>query len=540
MRRRALVLALGIVAACGDGGASGTRGSRGSAARPSIVFLSVDTLAAGHTSLHGYSRRTTPHLDELAREAVVFERCLANAPATSPSYISQFTGLLPTCSSVDKDAFRAQQGHAPRVWETLRIPPERQTLAETLRAAGYRTAAFVDNPLAGPAFGLDQGFELYDTSAAEISASDPEGGIRAIVPRALEWIDGLAGEEPFFLFLNVLDVHEPYSPPREFEDRFKDDGLGEPDEEFPVGRSGFGVIPGKMVRTYFGKPPYPERMRSAPLVGRYDEEILAVDEAAGRLFGALRARGLLDGMLLILSADHGESMGQAKYKFGHGTHVDEVLHVPFVLKLPGGAHGGTRVAAPVQLLDLYPTLAELAGLAPPADLAGRSLVPLLEGAAAQPSSVVHECGRLSSSAVSEGEWRLVVSQPGSSLRGVMSPRGRAWLEQHHPEVLAALLAANRLDAAPRPKISGARAALAQAQAALSEPSVELFHLPSDPHQRADLARAHPEIVARLLDVLGQAEERSALERLRVPVSAEAFAEPADLDELRLLGYAGEE
>jgi arylsulfatase len=539
MRLRAgTVLLLGALSACGPGDTA-EPSTAPAKPLPSIVFLSVDTLAAGHTSLHGYARRTTPALEELAREALVFERCLSNAPYTTPSYASQFTGLLPSCSRV-VDPLATGEGQErpaePRL--NWRVPAERWTLAEMLQAAGYRTAAFVDNPMAGPAAGLDQGFELYDTSAAEISANDPEGGFRAILPKALAWIDGLPGGEPFFLFLNVLDVHSPYIPPAELEDHFAEDGLGEPDQELPVG-NGFGQAP-RSVLASLRLGPETQRVRTAPLVARYDQEIVAVDRASKTLFDGLRQRGLFDGLIVLFSADHGEAMGQAEQKFTHGIQIDEVLHVPLVLKLPGGAHGGRRIAEPVQLLDLYPTLAELLGLEAPANLAGRSLVPLLSGERLAPASFVHEGGSLLSSAISDGEWRLVVTYPGYNLRSLIScARGHAWFEEHNPELLPALAGERGLAETTRggPET---RSVLESALRELRGPFFELYHLPSDPHQRVDRAAAEPEVVARLRAALTAAQARAAEERRRVPVGEELPTEPADLEELRVLGYAGEE
>lgn len=533
-----LALALAGLYACGDSGPGPGRGDGASGAHPSIVFLSIDTLGAGSTSLHGYARDTTPHLAALAAESVVLDRCLANAPFTGPSYVSQFTGVLPRCSAIDREEFRALHGRAPRAWEILRVPEERQTLTELLRAAGYRTAAFVDNPQLRPALGIAQGFEVYDTTAAEITARDPEGGIRALVPRALAWLDGLGPDEPFFLFVNALDPHEPYLPPPEFKDRFADDPHGPPDLELPVGEGGFAVVDISDVRDYFEKPPYPERMRTAPIAARYDEEVRAVDEALGGLFAELRRRGRLDGAILIVTADHGEALSQPDYKFGHGTHVEQVLHVPFLMRLPGGARGGTRSAAPVQLLDLYPTLAELAGLRPPEGLQGRSLVPLFAGQALEPRPFFHENGRLASTSVTEGEWRLVVTSPGARVQCVLTARGRTWLGEHYPDLgpdyfLKSMGAA--LASGPR-----AKHAMAEARAALRGPFAELYHLPSDPHLLHDVSADHPEIVARLQAHLKASQERTALERSRLPVKPDPVLPEVDLEELRGLGYVGDD
>jgi hypothetical protein len=163
---------------------------------------------------------------------------------------------------------------------------------------------------------------------------------------------------------------------------------------------------------------------------------------------------------------------------------------------------------------------------------------LLQGGTREATRLVHECGRFSSSAVTDGEWRLLVSHPGSRLGGVLSARGRAWLSSHHPELGDTILAEKGLaDALHNPET---RAALEEARDALRGEFVELYHLPSDPHMRVDVSAAHPEIVASLLATLKEAQDGAALERQRVPVSAEPLGTPADLEELKLLGYAGEE
>ena len=151
---------------------------------------------------------------------------------------------------------------------------------------------------------------------------------------------------------------------------------------------------------------------------------------------------------------------------------------------------------------------------------------------------MHECGRLSSNSVTEGEWRLVVSTPGNRIQCVMSARGRAWLAEHHPELDPMFFVEHGIGGALA-KDPRAEAVLAEAMEALRGPFAELYHVPSDPYFHVDLAAEQPEVVARLLQRLTEAQEHSALERKRVPVTSEPTTAPADLEELRLLGYAGD-
>lgn len=506
---------------------------------PTIVFLSFDTLAARHTSLHGYARRTTPELEELAREAVVFERCLANAPWTSPSYASQLTGLLPESSWSAPDPERKRPEAAREPWRQWHVPPERETLAETLRARGYRTVAFVDNPMCAAAFGFEQGFERFDTSAAEIPADDPEGGFRHQVPLVLDWL-AQHPDEPSFVFVNALDVHEPYRPAERVAGRFADDELARSPDEQPVGKNHrFGVIPERQAGTLVPEGELPERLRTAPLVQRYDAEVLDLDAALGEFVAALRARGLLEQLVLVVSADHGEAMGEPELKFGHGAQVEEVLHVPLVVRLPGGTSGGRRVAEPVELVDLFPTLCALSGAAAPAGLHGRSLVPLWTNATRAAQPIVHQGGRLQSRAVSDGEWRLVVTQPGYDLSGMLScARARRWFAEHHPDLVDVLDARRGLREmlTLRPDL---RQVLNEAHEALKGPFFELYHVADDPHQLVDRAAEHPEIVARLRQAYEVGDARAAEERARAPVR-ETVLDAAQAAELEALGYGGEE
>lgn len=508
--------------------------------RPSIVFLSIDTLAAGHTSLHRYARPTTPQLEVLAREAVVFERARANAHYTTPSYVSQFTGLTPGCMRVDRDGFKQQFGRPPTGVENWNIPALRTTLTESLAAAGYRTAGFIDNLFAASP-GIEQGFEVYDRTAAEITALDWEGGIRTVVPRALAWIDGLPRDEPFFLFLNVLDVHGPYLPPPGFSGRFAAKTVDGRQELLRVSSGdicSMRTIPRAAIAGL--PPPLPTEVTAASVTARYDEEILAVDHECGRFLEELRARGLFDDILLIVSADHGEAMDEPHNRYQHSTFVEDVLHVPLLLKLPGSKHGGQRIATPVQLLDLYPTLAEILGLDPPSHLQGRSLVPLWEGRAIPESWFFHEGVELSS-AVTDGEWRLIETRPEVAPVHVLlnHPRGNAWAEAQFPglreidwgleDLLGELASAGNLDDLRK-----------RARKDIQGPFYELYHLPTDPHQLRDVAEEHDDIVQRLKQHLVSGGKRSAAERDRVPVRGEVSSVVVPTEELKALGYGGDE
>lgn len=510
--------------------------------RVPIILFSLDTVSARHMSLYGYSRATTPNLEKLAAESVVFDTCFSNAAFTSPSYSSQFTGLLPRSSWIDPKEFARDQKRQPKKYETWHVPEERWTLAESLRAAGYRTAAFVDNPMASPAFGLGQGFELYDMSAQKIPIGNPEGGIRTAAPLALAWLDSLPSGEPFFLFVNVLDAHGPYSSPVEFHGRF-DGNAPETGKDLPVcpeGHEIFGAIPDYNAYT-LSKKKNPGRLPVGPMIQRYDEGLLFVDSELNGFIEALRARGILDRAALVITSDHGEMMDEGDFKFGHGVLSQDNLQIPLVLRLPEGRHGGLRVKRPVELVDLYPTFMELAGLRRRDYLHGRSLLSLCRGETVPERPICHEGGLLESIALTDGKWRLVEWHPGSGLMMTRYsfPPVKAQLEARRPELYADLWGsgdyARFMEALDRH-----RGELRNLDRRLVGGTLrQLFDLEADPDQRVDLAEKHPEIVERMVRLLEADAERTRLARERIRMRATEL--DAGLEsELRGLGYVGDE
>ncbi len=403
--------------------------------RPPIVFVSIDTLAARHMSVYGYERATTPALEALAQDAVLFEHCVANAPWTLPSYLSVLTGLYPRAHHVAQREGELVHLDNSDWWQ---VAPNRWTVAEALRARGYQTGAFVDTYWLSPQWRTDQGFDVYDGRAALLSFHEPEGGIRYLVDElAREWLDARSSDVPFFLFLHALDAHGPYWPEAPFRDAFSAD-LPEPGTSARAGSDNqtFGAIPAWMAMTAVPEEPFPPELQVEPIVARYDETILKVDHFLGRLVDGLRARGLYDEAVIVISADHGESFDHGVY--GHGVVWEDVLHVPLIVKLPGNEAGGTRVAETVQLVDVAPTLYELAGAGLPANLHGRSLLPLARGQRSQ-RPAFSEGGHVEQYAVHDGSWKLVEVFPGRESGDVSlltHPRvPRAWLEQNFPELV---------------------------------------------------------------------------------------------------------
>lgn len=526
--RAAAHVALGLVAGCAHG--VDPPQARG----PSFVFVSVDTLSARHMSLYGYERRTTPELDAWAREAVVFDRCTANAPWTTPSYMSQLTGLYP-------GAFRPLGVEPDDEGWPWPISPERSTLAEVLAAAGYRTAAFTDNPNIRPGLGFDQGFELYDTQAAAIPAEDPDGGIRNVAPRALAWLDRLGADEPFFLFVQVLDVHGPYLPDEPWRGGFAADGVGGGSYDAPVALQHgtiFGAIPRYIAAPVLAAGGDAAALPTASFVEAYDEEIRALDAELGAFLRGLEERGLVERTCVIVSADHGESMTEHASLFDHQLLYGADLHVPLLFR-GRGVSAPRRVSERVQLVDLYPTVLELAGRPLPAMLHGRSLVPFLEGGTLAPAPTFAQGDLLEARAVVSGNWKLVeqrLSVRSCGIVGFLShPRVRRWLAPYDPRFSKAVFGTAELPPATLdPSEMGAL--WGRAQAELLHPWLELYDLEQDPGELHDLAATEPDVVSRLSALLDERSREAMAARL--PRAASAGAEPtaAEAAELEKLGY----
>jgi arylsulfatase A-like enzyme len=510
--------------------------------RPPIVFVSIDTFAARHLALYGYGRATSPELERFQRDAVLFERCLANAPWTLPSYLSVMSGLYPRAHAVALQ-FQAGADIAPQdLWQ---LADNRWTLAEALRARGYRTAGFVDTQWLAPVFRVQQGFDVYNGEGATAEFTDPRKHIVDIVERLVPpWLATCDATRPPFLFVHALDAHGPYLPDAPFRDAFTR-ALPAARTSVPAGSDNqtYRWMPWWMSRTLQPDESLPEAP-SVPLeevVARYDESLLKVDAYLGKLFDHLRARGLYDESVIVVTGDHGEHFGPEAY--GHGLMRESVLHVPLLLKLPGNEHGGLRVERPVALVDVYPTLLALAGVPPePSRLHGESLLPLLEGARPDGErAFFSEGGHVEQYALTQGCWRLVEEFPGSesSDAALLShPRvSDDWLRANCPELLERPLSKALLkEILARP---GFTERLQELRKLVAGPYHALFDLCSDPEERHDLAARQPEVLARLKLALEaeKARARGAQREAEVSGVREALSGEARA-QLEALGYGG--
>jgi len=318
-------------------------GARTSSEEPFRIFvILIDTLRPDHLGCYGYERATSPIIDRLARQGVLFERAISAAPWTNPSVLSLFTALYPS------DLWQTKP-HAEAI--RMAIPPEAVTLAEILATNGYLTIGASDHP--GINQGLfGQGFDIYAQLSSEgdahtgLAGTDPE----MILNRLRELLAPRPG--PVFTYLHLMYPHMPYDPPSPYDNLF-----------------GRGVF-------HFN---FDNSKDKDAVINMYDGEIRYTDDFVGAFLDELGRLGLAENSLVVLLSDHGEGFWEHGL-FEHGNSLyNELLHVPLILWAPGKLPAGKRVPDLVRTVDLLPTILDLVGAGGDSVFRGRSLLPLLDG-----------------------------------------------------------------------------------------------------------------------------------------------------------------
>ena len=312
---------------------------------PHVVFISLDTTRPDSLGLYGHPWVKTPNLDELAAESIVFDDAMTPAPTTLAAHTAMMTSTYAHTHGAPRNGFV--------------VGEENVTFAEILRAAGYSTAATVGAFPLNRRFGLNQGFDHYDDGAAR--SKNWQRSAREVTDAALRYVAQRGPGGPLFLFVHYFDAHAPYTPDREW---------FEPYREQPVEDPGHPITPDWM-EVLTGKKDMGARKY---LVQRYAAEITYLDHHVGRLLEGLRKAGVLDGAIVVVTSDHGESLWDNEPWFDHGhTTVQSVIHAVGILRLPGARHGGARVGVPVSTMDWMPTVLAYAGMAAPPDIDGRAI-----------------------------------------------------------------------------------------------------------------------------------------------------------------------
>ncbi len=315
--------------------------------RPDVVLYLVDTLRQDHLGVYGYERDTTPHLDALGAECVVFRRAFAPSSWTKASTASLMTGRHPI--------------HHGATSRTSRVADDVPILAQYLERLGYASLAVVTNPFVVGHWGFDRGYEEFLDLGEK--APGPQGwqhvGAEHVHRRAFRMLDErTADDRPLFLYLHTIDVHGPNNPKPPYDTRFTD-------APKPPGQAGRLT------------PADPQRAKET--IDLYDAEIAYMDDRLGEFVAELKDREIYDDALLWFVSDHGEEFLDHG-RGGHGTQLfDETVVVPLMVRLPGGRLGGTVIDTPVSIIDVVPTVLAMLGEEPPEELEGRDLLPIAEG-----------------------------------------------------------------------------------------------------------------------------------------------------------------
>lgn len=331
--------------------------------RPNIILISADSLRADHLACYGYSRATSPNIDELAAGSTLLENMFCPVIPTQPSHTTMFTGQHPLTHGVVAHGGKAKLAQGAPL------------LAEIFTTAGFTTCA-VDT-LFRERVWFGRGYEyVIDPSVHHVFYANVTQ--EELNDRALHWITSVA-KSPFYLFIHYWDTHYPYVPPKQYNELFYDGGNPtDPDNHaldlwwsHPLGaiakdtwlRSGKGVIT---------DPDY--------VTALYDREARYLDDGIGHLRASLERLGLADDTMIVLLADHGESMTEHRIFFDHYGLYDCTLRVPCIISWPGGRlRPGVRLKPMRQLSDIAPTILEAAGIPVPSEMDGQSLLGQLRG-----------------------------------------------------------------------------------------------------------------------------------------------------------------
>ena len=440
-----------------------------------IVWITIDTLRRDHLGCYGYDRDTSPNLDAFAAESVLFEHAVATMATTLPSHLSMLTGLYPHQHGLQTNRSGAQGAFEPA--------PGRTSAAVLLSEAGYRTAAFTSAVPLCRATGVLAGFETLDDISPGVRPA------RETAQRAVRWIQG-AADAPFFAWVHLWDPHEPNLPARRHTSALGPVRAGVLSER--------GIDAQRLEQSssehVLGRLVFPEHAEGADLppvddaalramLERYDGDVRATDEAVGRVFAKLRELGLWDRSIVIVVADHGQSLGQHDW-LDHGTITNENVLVPLLVRFPPAlVEQPLRVSATVSLVDVFPTVFARLGVGG------------LERLAAQAEGRDVFSGEF-------GRAHAFVQRTSMHRKGWVEGRqfalvGQRWKYVHH-------------EAAPD----------------------QLFDLHADPLETRDVLAEYPDVAAELgARVREVVARRPAPDNLR-----EVEADPELLEALEALGY----
>lgn len=438
-----------------------------------VILISLDTLRSDHLGCYGYDRDTSPNMDLLARDGVRFAEVRAPSPWTLPSHLSMITAL----DTINHGVFTPE----------FRLDPSTPTLAEILKAKGFYNAAFTGGGYVSGFYGFSKGFDTFRV----VGEVTERAAASKLADTAVRWVEENA-DRSFFLFLHTYQIHNPYNAEAPWNRRYLREGAGP--AVLDMGPLGFNA------EQRF--KPVSEEMRRN-IIGLYDGEIRYTDDKLiGPLIAKLKALGIYDRTMIVLTSDHGEEF------FEHGawlhTHsvYDETIRVPLIVKFFGSRNAGRTVGAPAFVVDVVPTITEELGVKPSSGvLDGKSLLRLADGG--------DGAGR--------GTSRTGISDLASRAMGKHIPRKIAFFRSPYKLVLNEPYSVEDLAyfLSPPPPLA----------------EVEIFDIASDPGETRNMSAERPDLVRELRTLI---RERY---KPRIPSGATKVEMGDDLlKQLKSLGY----
>ncbi len=363
------------------------------AKKPNILFFGIDSLRRDRTSLYGYKKQTTPHIDKFfSEDSIVFDNMFSPHIPTTPGYSNMLSGL--DCFGTNVVALRHKGDYAPGV----------KTLQEVLGENGYNTTCIGFNHMAARGF---QKYLTYPTSwgSWEQGRSPKAESLNATAIPELERLAAEADEKPFFLFLRHMDPHSPYLPPAPFERMFFSGNEFDPNDH-----SLDPVYAFKPFRDYFYTW-FPPACTSADYIcSQYDGAVAYMDSCISIILNKLEYLGLADNTIVVLTSDHGETLYDHDCYFDHHSIYDNVIGVPLAIKYPAMFKGQKRYKNYAYLKDVMPTLLAMVGIDSGIKFDGRNLLDLVAGKAEEePEMYLTEATWMRKHGWRTPEWKLMLA-----------------------------------------------------------------------------------------------------------------------------------
>jgi len=358
--------------------------------KPNIILIGIDSLRADHMGLYGYGRNTTPHISAFAKDATVFENHFSPHIPTTSAYSNMMTGM---------DVFRTQVVALRHKGE---MHPDIRPLQTILNEAKYTTTCVGFQSPSVRNFDTYLNFEGWGPGPDGYSRKAEN--LNAVTIPELERL--AKGKKPFLLFMRHMDPHSPYLPPAPFDRIFYQ---GDPCN--PAKTSMKPVMEFKPFCDYFASW-MPEGITDAKYeVAQYDGAIAYMDSCIQNIFTAIESLGISDNTIVVVTADHGETLDEHECWFDHHGTYDNTLHIPLIIRYPGKMPAGRRVSGYTTMMDLVPTILDLAEIEVGDEFDGRSLLPLAHGVVASHSPEIYftECTWMRKHGWRTPEWKLIVA-----------------------------------------------------------------------------------------------------------------------------------